>query len=65
MPMLPERRTVGALLAHLAQAMPQQEAVVLSPWRLPYATLDSFLGADYQELLTEIVPTDFCPSHLL
>jgi fatty-acyl-CoA synthase len=37
--MLPERRTVGALLAHLAQAMPQQEAVVLPPRRLTYAML--------------------------
>jgi len=129
MQMVPERRTVGALLAHLAQAIPQQEAVVFPPLRLPYAalyaqatvvagglwrlglrpgepvallmsnrpewitvalgcaligvpvvaistwsrrvelayvldhsqavalvTLDSFLGADYQALLTEIVP---------
>jgi acyl-CoA synthetase (AMP-forming)/AMP-acid ligase II len=39
MQMLPERRTVSALLAHLAQAMPQQEAVVLPPWRLTYAAL--------------------------
>jgi fatty-acyl-CoA synthase len=39
MQMLPERRTVGALLAHLAQAMSQQEAVVLPPWRLTYAGL--------------------------
>jgi non-ribosomal peptide synthetase component E (peptide arylation enzyme) len=39
MQMLPERRTVGALLAHLAQAMPQQEAVVLPPRRLTYAGL--------------------------
>jgi len=37
--MLPERRTVGALLAHLAQAIPQQEAVVLPPRRLTYAAL--------------------------
>jgi fatty-acyl-CoA synthase len=37
--MLPERRTIGALLAHLAQAMPQQEAVVLPPQRLTYAAL--------------------------
>src|SRR5262245_28211602 len=37
--MLPERRTVGDLLAHLAQAMPQQEAVVLPPRRLTYAML--------------------------
>ena len=37
--MLPEQRTVGALLAHLAQAMPQQEAVVLPPRRLTYAGL--------------------------
>jgi acyl-CoA synthetase (AMP-forming)/AMP-acid ligase II len=35
--MLPERSTVGALLAYLAQAMPQQEAVVLPPRRLTYA----------------------------
>jgi acyl-CoA synthetase (AMP-forming)/AMP-acid ligase II len=39
MQMLPERRTVGALLAHLAQAMPQQEAVVWLPQRLTYAAL--------------------------
>src|SRR5215470_1509228 len=39
MQMLPERRTVGALLAHLAQAMPEQEAVVLPPRRLTYAML--------------------------
>ena len=39
MQMLPERRTVGALLAHLAQAMPQQEAVVFPPRRLTYAGL--------------------------
>jgi fatty-acyl-CoA synthase len=39
MQMLPERRTVGALLAHLAQAMPQQDAVVLPPQRLTYAAL--------------------------
>src|SRR5215831_17720604 len=37
--MLPERRTVGDLLAHLAQAMPQQEVVVLPPRRLTYAAL--------------------------
>ena len=37
--MLPEQRTVGALLAHLAQVMPQQEAVVLPPRRLTYAGL--------------------------
>src|SRR5262245_46530344 len=37
--MLPEHRTVGALLAHLMQAMPQQEAVVLPPRRLTYAVL--------------------------
>jgi fatty-acyl-CoA synthase len=37
--MLPEQRTVGALLAHLAQAMPQQEAVVFPPLRLTYAVL--------------------------
>src|SRR5882724_10515302 len=39
MQMLPERKTVGTLLAHLAQAMPQQEAVVLPPRRLTYAAL--------------------------
>ena len=39
MQMLTERRTVGTLLAHLAQAMPQQEAVVLPPRRLTYAGL--------------------------
>src|SRR5262249_6278716 len=39
MQMLPERRTVGDLLAHLAQAIPQQEAVVLPPRRLTYAAL--------------------------
>jgi hypothetical protein len=37
--MLPERRTVGALLAHLAQAIPQQEAVVFPPRRLTHAAL--------------------------
>jgi fatty-acyl-CoA synthase len=37
--MLPERKTVGALLAHLAQTMPQQEAVVFPPRRLTYAML--------------------------
>ena len=37
--MLPEPRTVGALLAYLAQAIPQQEAVVLPPQRLTYAVL--------------------------
>ena len=37
--MLPERRTVGALLARLAQAMPQQDAVVWPPRRLTYAAL--------------------------
>jgi fatty-acyl-CoA synthase len=37
--MLPARRTVGTLLTHLAQAMPQQEAVVLPPRRMSYATL--------------------------
>ena len=37
--MLPEPRTVGALLAYLAQAIPQQEAVVLPPRRLTYAVL--------------------------
>src|SRR5882724_444113 len=39
MQMLPERRTVGAILAHLAQAMPEQEAVVFPPRRLTYAAL--------------------------
>jgi fatty-acyl-CoA synthase len=38
-PMLAERSTVGALLAHLAQAIPEQEAVVWPPQRLTYATL--------------------------
>ncbi len=37
--MLPERKTVGTLLEHLAQAMPQQEAVVFPPRRLTYAAL--------------------------
>ena len=37
--MLPEYRTVGALLAHLAQAMPEQEAVVWPPRPLTYAGL--------------------------
>jgi non-ribosomal peptide synthetase component E (peptide arylation enzyme) len=37
--MLPERRTVGVLLEHLAQAIPQQEAVVFPPQRLTYAAL--------------------------
>jgi fatty-acyl-CoA synthase len=37
--MLPEPRTVGALLAYLAQAIPQQDAVVLLPRRLTYAGL--------------------------
>ena len=37
--MLPERRTVGALLAHLAQVIPQHEAVVWPPQRLTYAGL--------------------------
>src|SRR3989442_16019648 len=37
--MVPEQRPVGALLAHLAQAMPQQEAVVFPPRRLTYAML--------------------------
>ena len=37
--MLPELRTVGALLAYLAQAIPQQDAVVLPPRRLTYAGL--------------------------
>src|SRR5712691_7347029 len=39
MKMLPERRTVGALLAHLAQVIPQQEAIVFPPQRLTYAAL--------------------------
>ena len=39
MQMLPERRTVGALLAYLDQAMSKQEAVVLPPRRLTYAAL--------------------------
>jgi fatty-acyl-CoA synthase len=39
MKMLPELRTVGALLAHLAQIIPQQEAVVFPPRRLTYAAL--------------------------
>jgi fatty-acyl-CoA synthase len=37
--MLAERSTVGALLAHLAQAIPEQEAVVWPPQRLTYAAL--------------------------
>src|SRR5262245_29177873 len=37
--MLPAQRTVGALLAHLAQRIPQQEAVVFPPQRLTYAAL--------------------------
>jgi hypothetical protein len=37
--MLAERSTVGALLAHLGQAMPEQEAVVWPPQRLTYAAL--------------------------
>lgn len=37
--MLPAQRTVGALLAHLAAVMPQQEAVVFPPQRLTYAAL--------------------------
>lgn len=37
--MLPEQKTVGALLAHLAQAMPHQEAVVFPLRRLTYAAL--------------------------
>jgi fatty-acyl-CoA synthase len=39
MKILPEPRTVGALLARLAQDMPQQEAVVFPPQRLTYAAL--------------------------
>jgi fatty-acyl-CoA synthase len=37
--MLAEPSTVGALLAHLAQAIPEQEAVVWPPQRLTYAAL--------------------------
>lgn len=37
--MLPVQRTVGALLAHLAHTMPQQEAVVWPPQRFTYDTL--------------------------
>jgi hypothetical protein len=37
--MPPAPSTVGALLAHLAQVMPQQEAVVFPPQRLTYAAL--------------------------
>lgn len=37
--MLPEHRTVGVLLAHLAQTIPQQEAVVFPPQRLTYTAL--------------------------
>ena len=37
--MLPAQRTVSALLAHLAQLLPQQEAVVFPPRRLTYAAL--------------------------
>jgi fatty-acyl-CoA synthase len=37
--MLPAQSTVGALLAHLAQIIPQQEAVVFPPRRLTYAAL--------------------------
>jgi fatty-acyl-CoA synthase len=39
MQMLAERSTVGALLAHLAHAIPEQEAVVWPPQRLTYAAL--------------------------
>jgi fatty-acyl-CoA synthase len=37
--MLAQRSTVGTLLASLAQAIPEQEAVVWPPQRLTYATL--------------------------
>lgn len=37
--MLPVPRTVGALLEHLAQASPEQEAVVFPPQRLTYMAL--------------------------
>src|SRR5262245_51223747 len=37
--MLPAQRTVGAFLAHLAQLIPRQEAVVFPPRRLTYAAL--------------------------
>jgi fatty-acyl-CoA synthase len=37
--MLAQRSTVGTLLAYLAHAMPQQEAVVWPPQRLTYAAL--------------------------
>lgn len=37
--MLPAQRTMGALLAHLARTMPQQEAVVWPPQRLTYEAL--------------------------
>jgi fatty-acyl-CoA synthase len=37
--MLAAQRTVGALLAHLAQTIPQQEAVIFPPQRLTYAAL--------------------------
>ena len=37
--MLAERSTVGALLAYLAHAIPEQEAVVWPPQRLTYAAL--------------------------
>ena len=45
--MLAEHRTVGALLAHLAQAIPQQEAIVFPPQRLTYlsgGTIPTFRG---------------------
>jgi fatty-acyl-CoA synthase len=37
--MLAQWSTVGTLLAHLAQAIPEREAVVWPPQRLTYATL--------------------------
>jgi integral membrane sensor domain MASE1 len=37
--MLLAQRTVGALLAHLVQTIPQHEAVVWPPPRLTYAAL--------------------------
>jgi hypothetical protein len=37
--MLAQRSTVGTLLAYLAHAIPEQEAVVWPPQRLTYAAL--------------------------
>jgi non-ribosomal peptide synthetase component F len=37
--MLTQWSTVGTLLAHLAHAFPEREAVVWPPQRLTYATL--------------------------